>query len=492
MTDFIQKITKVNRLPKKTRQSTLNAGFPSCEEFNELVKRLNSISDNDESLTADSFVYTPGSQAAGSILTSDANGLATWTSALAASAIALANTVFVAKNGVDATGVIGRLDKPFLTLAAARTAAVAAVPSATNRILIKVFSGTYLEGIVLANFVDWDLGNAVIDLQAGSLATIDDNGVACESVIYGKATIKRTTAGTQGCVRTSHASTVLSVFCDSLSSSIGVTILCTTGTQYVEARKTYSLQTVTCTAGIQTVRVINNNVSSIGIGTCITNGGTQTIYANVYPAAAVTCTSGIQKIYGNVLEVGVVCSGGAQTIYGDVSSSGGADVAACSGGTQTIYGTVAQLSNVGPASFCLTCTGTGTQVHTGSLISINITAGSGLINHASTSVTSVYTSTTVASACVTVVGLQISTGTVRLKNSYINVTGTNSTPVYKSGGTLIIENSTLVSTAGGYCISSPSPQSVKIYGTCQANLAKNSAFLITEQVNSIVIDANVA
>ena len=102
--------------------------------------------------------------------------------------ITINRTVFVAKNGSDSTGLAERLDKPFLTLAAARTAAVALSPTSTNRVLIKVFSGTYLEGIVLYDYIDWDLSNAILDLQAGSLATIDDNTVVCNSIVYGNAT----------------------------------------------------------------------------------------------------------------------------------------------------------------------------------------------------------------------------------------------------------------------------------------------------------------
>jgi hypothetical protein len=55
------------------------------------------------------------------------------------------------KNGDDATGLVERLDKPFLTIAAARTAATTAFPTRSNaaRINIVVEAGTYSENIIL-------------------------------------------------------------------------------------------------------------------------------------------------------------------------------------------------------------------------------------------------------------------------------------------------------------------------------------------------------
>ena len=97
-----------------------------------------------------------------------------------------ANTVFVSKNGVNATGLVERMDKPFLTIAAALSAALAYytggnAPSATNRILIKVFSGNYTEQITLSNFIDYDLGDAVITNNPA----ISDGGASCNSILFG-------------------------------------------------------------------------------------------------------------------------------------------------------------------------------------------------------------------------------------------------------------------------------------------------------------------
>ena len=120
----------------------------------------------------------------------------------ALTAITVKNTVFVQKNGVDNTGLVERFDKPFLTIGAAVTAALAAFTSrsSTNRILIKVESGLYNETIYLYNFIDFDLGNSVISnsnasrssisSQNGTFTTVGIGEYNC--IIYGNAQLLNT------------------------------------------------------------------------------------------------------------------------------------------------------------------------------------------------------------------------------------------------------------------------------------------------------------
>lgn len=133
--------------------------------------------------------------------------------------LSINNTVFVDKSyGNDATGVCERMDKPFLTIAAARTAAVAFfvagdAPSATNRILFKLQPGYYNEEpIVLLNFADWDLTDSV--LNCVEAITIGDNGVAVDSIIYGNAKIS---GGILGTVVLSGEPSLVRIFCDSIN-----------------------------------------------------------------------------------------------------------------------------------------------------------------------------------------------------------------------------------------------------------------------------------
>ena len=135
------------------------------------------------------------------------------------SALSINNTVFVDKTyGNDATGVCERMDKPFLTVAAARTAAIAFfvagdAPSATNRVLMKLQPGLYSEQILLRNFFDWDLTNSVI---TSAVDTISDNGgqLNVNSIIYGNANITSTDAAV---VSIRGEGSFVRLFCDVLT-----------------------------------------------------------------------------------------------------------------------------------------------------------------------------------------------------------------------------------------------------------------------------------
>lgn len=108
------------------------------------------------------------------------------------------NTVYVMKSGNDSTGLVQRFDKPFLTIAAARNAALVAFTSRTEnaRVRIIVESGEYAEGIIIDDFIDYDLGNSVISPLIGVVSCITDNASAYTlttknkytAMIYGNAT----------------------------------------------------------------------------------------------------------------------------------------------------------------------------------------------------------------------------------------------------------------------------------------------------------------
>lgn len=135
--------------------------------------------------------------------------------------LAVNNTVFVMKNGNDSTGLVQRLDKPFLTIAAARTAALAAFTSRTeiNRIRIVVETGYYEENIILDKFIDYDLNNSVInggvtDNQVDFGAVL--NG-AWTNIIYGQAKFRKV-ATDIGAVLIFKKGTRLLLNCDTISS----------------------------------------------------------------------------------------------------------------------------------------------------------------------------------------------------------------------------------------------------------------------------------
>ena len=118
-------------------------------------------------------------------------------------ALTIARTAFVAKNGSDSSGLIERLDKPFFTIAGAQAALIAAestyytnpssglqtsVVSQADHLLIKVFTGLYSENIVLSNYIDYDFSDCTIGFGLANTKILD-GGVACNVIIYGSSNI---------------------------------------------------------------------------------------------------------------------------------------------------------------------------------------------------------------------------------------------------------------------------------------------------------------
>lgn len=210
----------------------------------------------------------------------------------AGSAINVANTVFVSKSGNDSTGLVERLDKPFLTITAARAALLSyytglIAPSAINRILIKVFNGYYNEPIILDNFVDLDLSASVVTCTSSQL--IKDNGVAVDSIIYGSAKLYGVTMGGGNAIQAT-ANSNIKVYCDTV---IGRTAT-TNGNVTIYARKIdgdgdFVLQAL---GGIVT---INANELTTGPNVIKNDSGTTVINAGLIfsPSnAPVTITGG--------------------------------------------------------------------------------------------------------------------------------------------------------------------------------------------------------
>lgn len=131
---------------------------------------------------------------------------------------------FVTKNGSDTTGLVDRLDKPFLTIQAAITALNTAYPSRSNLSRCKVYveSGQYDEDIVMQKYIDFDLGNAIIN------GTVTDNNVDFGSsnagewtnIIYGNAIIyNQRVSGSMSAVLIYKPNTKLLMYCDKIIST---------------------------------------------------------------------------------------------------------------------------------------------------------------------------------------------------------------------------------------------------------------------------------
>lgn len=99
------------------------------------------------------------------------------------SSLPYSNVLFVDPiNGDDLTALSNRFDKPYLSIAAARTAAVALGPTQGNRAFIYIRRGFYIAGIQLTNYVDFYCEPGVVFVTN---ASVTDAGVSVISNVYG-------------------------------------------------------------------------------------------------------------------------------------------------------------------------------------------------------------------------------------------------------------------------------------------------------------------
>ena len=168
-----------------------NPGAVSTDVTIQAYKTIQDGNNNNPITSSDTIIFT------GAGVTVTGTGLAT-TVTIPGAVLPVNRTVYVMKNGSDVSGLVQRLDKPFLTIGAARTAALAYwtggnSPTETNRIKIVVETGSYTEDIVIHDFIDYDLQDSTI--TAATAACIIDKGSAYTlttkgrytSMIYGNA-----------------------------------------------------------------------------------------------------------------------------------------------------------------------------------------------------------------------------------------------------------------------------------------------------------------
>jgi len=411
------------------------------------------------------------------VITSNVDYLAinTATSAPGITSIPLSNVVFVAKNGNDTTGLVERLDKPFLTIAAARTAVLANfTPSSTNRILIYVYPGNYDESIILADYVDLYLEGCIIDCTSGLNASITDNNVACNSVISGNPTLKRSGSGATQAVRIRNANSNIVINYETISSTTGEAVLIQNGT----------------------VKFIGKTISSIAIYCMRVQAGTVTINGDIYAptaiAFALTMSAGAVTVNGNISgAAGVHATGGTLNINGNVTYSDSASLYALNLGAVTfsMRGNVTSNAIVGAVTWGNGTVGTiyGNISNTGS----DATNSTGLyFNNASDSSLTIngnVSSTNAKAISVTTVSTQRA-GLI-LNNSRVVTAGTDmdAASIQDANKSCIFNCVTLIATGTGVSISNSS--SVLMYGMSQANKAIGSS--VNLYVGTLVVSSDV-
>lgn len=315
----------------------------------------------------------------------------------ATSSLTVKNTVFVMKNGDDTTGLVERMDKPFLTIAAARTAALAAFTSksAVSRVLIVVEKGYYDEDIILDKYIDYDLTSAYIDGE------ITDNSVdfgsspdsAWTNIIYGSGIIHNSTpygSGRTHAVQLYMPNTKVLLYATELASEQDNAVAITNGKHKFIVKRIYSNNTAigrpfavplemtqqgTFTESLLEVydADIYNVDGSPSPPVAFTGGGTdknQTLSLINCRVANVSNAAGTG--YGSAIQVGEQSASNAKiNLYNTVLySRGGNSIYTYTGNTTTIKYYFSNMANAAVA-------GSGTlTVQLGSLtVNSNVSAG---------------------------------------------------------------------------------------------------------------------
>ncbi len=429
------------------------------------------------------------------IITSNVDYLAinTATSATGITNVTLANTVFVAKNGNDTTGLVERLDKPFLTFSAARAALLANfTPSATNRILIDAYPGSYNEGLILDNYVDYNLRDIVLELNSGVNATITDNNIACNSIISGSAIVRRTGTGATQAFRIQNSNSIVEFHYNSLYSSTGKAVDIAAGNVYMYGSTISGSLAATVSISGGNV-VIKSNITSVDNGCVLISGGVLTIYGSISNIAgqSITNSGGTLYLYGNIdaasASRNVVCNAGSIFIIGNNSNSLSGCATLSGSSNYTITGDSTAGSSGSAHAYQLGTTG---------VVTINgnvICSATGAIpidnNGAAIGGKIIINNSTIYSGAYIAIS-NLGSATLILNCCRVQAPTAAMDAIQKNfNSNLIINCSTLIAGAGAYSINSLSAEDVLIYGACQANLAPNSNTNLL--VGTLVISSSV-
>lgn len=381
----------------------------------------------------------------------------------------LTGTTFVSKNGVDATGTAGRMDKPFLTISAAE----AATSSGQE---IMVFPGTYTaNGLGKAGVNYHFVNGAVVNCATSTLFT----GAGLTYSISGDGVFN----ATSGTIISMTGASSVSIRGKSVSSTTGVLFKAdNTSILYINFTESISNSSngicFQVLASGATINAISATVSTV-LGQITSSAGPGKINIK----ASTITSSGILfdgqangNIYGNLIHTGsnffiqdtqINIADTTLNLYGDITS--------------TSTGSFYSKSQLGSTGFFNYINIYG-RVNT-----------AGFINNAAADMKMTVYNDFITSFP-SVPAAKITLGNFRLKGKLVN----NSTPdpgayvidLAGGTGTVILENATLVtqsSTASS--MNASTAQNVIVLGSAMANTAKDVDITILAGI--FIVDTNV-
>ncbi len=374
------------------------------------------------------------------------------------SLLSLKNVVFVAKNGNDATGMLDRLDKPFLTLLAAQSAA-------NSGYTIWVWPGTYTysSGGLGKAGVNWHFVDGAI-ASFGAIGFIDTAGISYS--ISGNGEFIGSTASV---ILFSHGGTLIMQGKRLENTSGNLVSTSSTSIVYITMQKDI-ISTNRCflLAGTSSINVTASLISSTAVvAQSQVAGTTLNIKADLIQSSgsAVFDLTGNANIYGKISYTGtgevikgtaaVACN---QNFYGDITTTSEArilDYSSAVTGVINFYGTITGFSQ------------------------IFIQGGLAKFNFYNEIII------TVEDSCI-----NMTTGTVKIKSRIINLdVNASSYCIKKTTGTLILEQAILVTSGATECVHSAAAQTMIVYPGTVAKVAVSAN--ITQKVASVLIDNQV-
>lgn len=419
-------------------------------------------------------------------------------------------------NGVDATGVRGIETKPFLTPAAAKTAAASGD-------VVLVLPGAYTVAASLAkNGVNWHLCPGVTITWAEGSSTgvgiFDDGGVAMSYIITGAGDIVRTATdgfvGETPAVRTGHASSVVDIQCRDITCDDGgggfsicvrgqagrIRVKCRdllsnatsldggyatwwdNGDMEVEGRYAWGASG----AHYSSVNATPTGECDIkfdeldGLSACVVETGTQAT-ATTWIRAFRTRSLGV---------VGTIVHIGAGRLYVEQQKIFG-PITIGAASTGLLYVNSMKQSSLGGTNDTLytatagnTCTA---RIVIGEFDTTGLSGASITIN-AGTHEFRSFDFIGVAAAN----GISLTAGTLRIDSARINTVANNaSNPITKSGGVLVLKNVTLVAEATRDSIEAATAQNVVAMASWANTIPDINVTITTGVAASLTVDADV-